>query len=326
MRQVLRISLLLLFLFAWPAQVLSQTDIFNGNINDVRAFLKSGGDINKRDDSGYTLLMHASWKGNPDMVKFLVQSGADINARDPNGMKALLYAFEYNHFEICSFLLDKGADKGSKLPTGRTLLISAVWDKANLEAVKMLIGKGFDVNYRDEEGLTVLEYALSRKGGDAIAAELIANGARLFEPEPGKARLVFLAGDLFLNDGAWITIEEKSKWINRKSSIVFFDVDPGMRKITIPLSWPHKSPWLSMELQAGKSYYFKIDQNYMGRIAGTVAGAAGGAGGALGAAIAYGTAEAIIDRNREKTHFEFIPISEKEAREKIKIWIPLLKP
>ncbi|MEN6624158.1 MAG: ankyrin repeat domain-containing protein [Smithella sp.] len=314
---------LFLFLFYACAYLHSVTLVFAGDASDEQVFLKFGVDVNKKDESGYTQLMRAAREGNLNLVKNLIQAGAEINARDTNGMNALLYAFEYNHFEICSFLIDKGADKEAKLPTGRTLLISAIWDTANLEAVKMLIGKGFDVNKRDEEGLTVLEYALSRKGGDAIAAELIKNGARLFEPELGKARIVFLAGDLFLNDGAWITIEEKSKWINRKSSIVFFDVDPGMRKITIPLSWPHKSPWLSMELQAGKTYYFIIDQNYMGRIAGTVTAGIGAAGAAaLGAAIAAGTAAAIIDRSREKTHFELVLISEKEAREKIRTRIP----
>jgi ankyrin repeat protein len=315
---------LFLLLFFACAYLQSVTLAFAGDASDEQVFLQSGVDINKKDESGYTQLMRAALEGNLNLVKNLTKAGADINTRNPNGMNALLYAFEYNHFEICSFLIDNGADKESRLPTGRTLLISAVWDKANMEAVKMLIGKGFDVNNRDEEGLTVLEYALSRKGGDAIAAELIRNGARLFEPDPGKARLVFLAGDLFLNDGAWVTIEEKSKWINIKSSIIFFDVDPGTRKITIPLSWPHKSPWLSMELQAGKVYYFKIDQNYMGRIAGTVTAGIGAAGAAaLGAAVASGAAVAIIDQSREKTHFEFVTISEKEARDKIKMRIPL---
>ena len=88
-----------------------------GSVEDVRAALDAGADVNARDFDGQTALMSAAFGNeNPEVAAALLDAGADVNARALDGQTALMRAAQYNptrHFqnpEVVLVLLDYGAD------------------------------------------------------------------------------------------------------------------------------------------------------------------------------------------------------------------------
>ncbi|GHT95182.1 hypothetical protein FACS1894122_12480 [Alphaproteobacteria bacterium] len=93
----------------------------NGHLEDVRALLSHGADVNEVDDKGRPLLCRAIMGGcmqipmNKEIVKLLISSGADVNAVDHAGRSALrLAAFCRKDKEIVELLLSKGAHIGKE--------------------------------------------------------------------------------------------------------------------------------------------------------------------------------------------------------------------
>lgn len=103
-------------------------NIFNyieeGDIKKVKQLIKSGVDINIRNNVGSTILMLASYNGHKEIVKILIENGADVNLQNRNGWTALMC--------VCD-------------------------DK---EIVELLINAGANINIKDNNGLTALELAL----------------------------------------------------------------------------------------------------------------------------------------------------------------------
>lgn len=275
----------------------------DGNLNAIQTAIKSGADINQKDESGYTALMHAVWCKQPEMAKYLIGAGADVNAKDSSGMDALLYAVDYSQIKIIPLLLEKGADIESKEGSGLTPLAHAIYSAQNLESVKLLISKGADVNFRDPESLTLIDYALSLGGRMDLVSALLDAGATLYMPSKGKARLVFVADDFFLRDGVSVTIGTQSKFIAKGMEFCFIDVPPGQHNISLPLSWYQKKSELSVNAEGDKTYFFKVVQNWGNRVAGIAAGLVG---------------SLIVERTSDKKAFQIVPITESEAQEKIK--------
>jgi len=141
-----------------------------------------------------------------EFIKLLLDKGADVNARlkdstetrtvftnqwlDENGATAFLRASQSGDVELMKLLLSKGAD-----PKINTMLnvsplhvaagigwvegITYEWSpKATLEAVKMLIDLGLDVNLQADTGRTALHGA-AHKGRSDVVQILVDHGAKL---------------------------------------------------------------------------------------------------------------------------------------------------
>ncbi len=145
-------------------------------VEDVINSLRSGADINARDQYGNTPLHKAAGYGSPSVVTALLDSGADFNARDVYGYKPLHEAAQGNpNPAVTVALLDAGADVNAVSGDGDTPL-----HFANDESViAVLLDAGADVNARNDSGSTPLHWA----------------GIDFFEgPNPAAATLLLKAG------------------------------------------------------------------------------------------------------------------------------------
>lgn len=82
----------------------------NGNLDDVKKFIKKGADVNHVYLAGLTPLMVACSAQNLSIVKYLFKKGADVNAKDNLGDTPLIKACMQNALDIIKFLVEKKAD------------------------------------------------------------------------------------------------------------------------------------------------------------------------------------------------------------------------
>ena len=78
-----------------------------GNIGDVKYYLKRGANIDGGDNVGTTPLMAALWAKKTDIVNLLIRKGANVNATDQLGRKVLWFARD--NPEYIELLKKKGA-------------------------------------------------------------------------------------------------------------------------------------------------------------------------------------------------------------------------
>lgn len=160
-------------------------------VNAVLAAIHKGGDVNERDESGWTPLMHAALECRPRIVTVLLDHGAEVNLRgrgeddkfSNSGQTALLLAAgcfiarrraelaskrkmpaDYVHYEMSApakmvaVLLAHHADISMTDAEGRTALMLATMHSWP-QVVEELVQAHAAVNVRDHEGRLAIDYA-----------------------------------------------------------------------------------------------------------------------------------------------------------------------
>ena len=79
--------------------------------------------------------------------------------------------------QFCGADVNAKADRGSGYGDGRTALMSAARGNA-VDAAKLLIASGANINAKDKNGKTALTYAVERGSEDVVDVLLNAVGAR----------------------------------------------------------------------------------------------------------------------------------------------------
>ncbi|WP_287884530.1 MULTISPECIES: ankyrin repeat domain-containing protein [Paracoccus] len=200
------------------AQTMHETALFtaaaDGDASAIRTLLARGAPVDPRDAKGRTPLLVATHADRVEAARALIEAGADVNARDAIHDSPYLYAGARGHLEILELTLAHGGDLASTNRFGGTALIPAA-ERGHVETVRrlieagvdvdhvnrlgwtalleaiilsdggprqqqivdLLIAGGADVNLPDGEGVSPLAHA-RRMGFDAIAARLVAAGAR----------------------------------------------------------------------------------------------------------------------------------------------------
>jgi uncharacterized protein len=174
----------------------------NGSAAMVAALLKAGANANAALPTGETVLMTCARNGNPEPVKALLAAGADVHAAEhEHSQTALMWAAAQDNAAVVRLLLEVGADISAKTKTvegdgmaggglrGNTNggfayspILFAARNNA-IEAVKVLLTKGANVNDVASDGTSVLLTAVHEGFWD-LANLLLAQGA---DPNIDKA-------------------------------------------------------------------------------------------------------------------------------------------
>jgi uncharacterized protein len=184
----------------------------HGDARMLRRLLDAGASVTTTDSASDTLLTAAVRAGNPDAVQLLLDRGAPANAAEPQySHTALMAAVSRDDTTIMKLLIAKGAtiDAATRVgqkpvarppgtgggshgvgivrsgvppqgeqqpaPGGMTPLLLASRD-GHLDAAKLLVEVGADVNRADPNGITALLMALTNGQLD-VAKFLIEHGA-----------------------------------------------------------------------------------------------------------------------------------------------------
>ncbi|XP_076086415.1 uncharacterized protein LOC143057068 [Mytilus galloprovincialis] len=129
-------------------------------------------DINiSLNDSGYTPLIIASFKGNISVVKLLLKNNCNINLCDKENRSALFCAVRGNQIEIVKLLLDHDADFNLCDVNQRNVLhVAAMYGFTDI--LKLLLTYISDIDAYDSHRQTALHFAV-KKGQEDIVKELL---------------------------------------------------------------------------------------------------------------------------------------------------------
>jgi ankyrin repeat protein len=133
-----------------------------GDVQEVERLIKSGVDLNIRDNWGRTALIWASSRNNIEVVKLLIEAGAHLNIRDNDGgWTALILASLYNRIELVKLLIEAGANLNIRNNWDNTALILASYGN-HIEVVKLLLENFADECILDDDGWSFYDYLNDR--------------------------------------------------------------------------------------------------------------------------------------------------------------------
>ncbi len=174
-----------------------QTAAIKGDTEMVRLLLKKGCDPQKKDMGGFTAFLNAFTDTDQERVRVLLDAGSDVNAANifagqvKNGPIALVHmtplflaATEAPPSTIKT-LLSAGAHVDEPDQRKLTPLISAILtDNPKLDTIRQLIDAHADVNAKDQNGESVLDWALKYRNPEIVATlkAVGANPSKSFSP------------------------------------------------------------------------------------------------------------------------------------------------
>lgn len=145
-----------------------------GNIETVKLLLAKGAKLDAPPaETGDTVLGNAAYANDTAIVKLLLATNEKAALAGPGGPQALINAGMYGNVELLKLLLGKGVPPNVQSPPEFTrvkngpiaigslspLLLAST--SGNVEAVRVLLDAGADVNLRDVRGMTPLMFAVA---------------------------------------------------------------------------------------------------------------------------------------------------------------------
>lgn len=129
--------------------------VFRNDIRAASVLTSQQDEIDERDDSGRTALIHAAIDGKLPFIELLIESGADVNARDESGYSPLHYAAQGQFVDIAKLLIANGARVDAEDTHGNTPLARAVFSSNGRgELIGILLHAGADPRHANKHGQT----------------------------------------------------------------------------------------------------------------------------------------------------------------------------
>lgn len=132
----------------------------NNDLLGVKKYIKEGADVNESSESGESVLASSlRYRCDVDLIMLLIQSGADIHDFDEEGVTIFDMAVAYDNLDIVKYLISKGFDVNKTNRRSRFTPLMAAVCYGRLEMVKFLIEQGADKNAVDTKGISVIDFA-----------------------------------------------------------------------------------------------------------------------------------------------------------------------
>lgn len=139
----------------------------SGSVEEVKELMKQNPDIiNQTNESGFSPLILACYRGNVEVAKFLMDNVKDINYKSQEGTALAGLSVKYNK-DLVEYILTKNANPNITDATGSTPLFWAV-KFGNKELAELLLKHKADKSIKDAQGMTPFEYALQTNNKDII--------------------------------------------------------------------------------------------------------------------------------------------------------------
>ncbi|KAJ0053059.1 hypothetical protein Pint_02950 [Pistacia integerrima] len=149
----------------------------SGDIEALKALIRWGEvNLDYQDDNGFSAVMVAALKGHVEVFRLLVFAGADVKLLNKSGKTAIMLSeLNQNRDLFEKVMLEFALEKGNRFAGGFYALHCAA-RRGDLDAVKLLTSRGYDVNVPDGSGYTPLMLA-AREGHGSMCELLIRRGA-----------------------------------------------------------------------------------------------------------------------------------------------------
>lgn len=148
-----------------------------GDVRALQVVVAQGGiNLDTQDDRGYSALMVTAMEGHVEAFRLLVYAGADVKLSNKCGETAILLSQlnqNREHFErvMLEFAIEKG-----NCNAGEFYALHFAARHGDLDAVKLLTNRGYNVNTPDGNGCTPVMLA-AREGHARVCELLISCGA-----------------------------------------------------------------------------------------------------------------------------------------------------
>lgn len=147
----------------------------NGDIKEMRRLFVLGADVNYHNAAGYSALLVAALAGQFDAAEVLVVRGARFT--DVEIGTLLLMIVETNNLSLLRLLTRQKADLNFRYEQGRTILWHAV-EKQRWSIFDQLVKAGVDTSIKDNSGQTILMWTIEN-GMEKVAQMLKNYGLKL---------------------------------------------------------------------------------------------------------------------------------------------------
>lgn len=148
-----------------------------GDVQALEILIGWGGfNLDYQDENGFSAVMITALKGHVEAFRLLVYAGADVKLHNKTGETAItLSELNQNRDLFEKVMLEFALEKGNRNAGGFYALHCAA-RRGDLDAVKLLTSRGYDVNVPDGDGYTPLMLA-AKEGHGSMCELLISHGA-----------------------------------------------------------------------------------------------------------------------------------------------------
>lgn len=184
--KIFNIFFIIILLFSCKPSVSELIEaIQNNDSEEVSKLVENGVNIDNEEGELQPLELAIN-DGNEDLSIFLINNGADANIVFSDNNYPLQSAFEQEMWETINALIKNGVDLYKEIayihPIAKIELTDplAFWaaSNGNEELIKLILDNGFNINYQNKKGHTLLHRSLISLSNEMIIY-LIENGANL---------------------------------------------------------------------------------------------------------------------------------------------------
>ncbi|KAK1383954.1 ankyrin-3 [Heracleum sosnowskyi] len=162
----------------------------SGDVQALSAIFKHGEiNLDEQDEKGFSAVMITAMEGHVAAFRLLVYAGADVKLSNKSGETAITLSKLSPNYDLIEkvmleFTLERGNHSG-----GYFYALHYAARQGDLDAVKLLVGRDYDVNVSDGDGYTPLMWA-AREGHTDMCELLIHLGAHCnFKNAKGETAL-----------------------------------------------------------------------------------------------------------------------------------------